>query len=255
MASPTRLLGEKLAMRSHAIALPLEMRDFRVRWQKGSAIIINPGEGYLNVPAGIQPARSLAPINYEGFGSGYGATITHLYSYADKQDTEERERAREKIFALKSHEELLEFMAANDLGDYVDDYYDYLKARQSELEEGESPGIIYQSLQSWVWFLIDYALPELIPVVKIRADYAGCVNLVWRLSEEFMPGDPDNEYFGSGRGIIAITFYPSPLNYVSVMSGGFGCEKCRITFRGEYSHAMTKEVMNSFKERLLSPNA
>ncbi len=166
-----------------------------------------------------------------------------------------REWARRKIFALRTHGELLEFMAANDLEDYVDDYYDYLQDRRSELEEGESPGVILQSLQSWAWFLIDYALPEEIPYVKLRADYAGCVNLVWRLSEESMPDDPDNEYYGNGKGIIALTFYPSLLNYISVMSGAFGSQRRRITFRGEFSHAMTKETVALFKERLLSPNA
>ena len=166
-----------------------------------------------------------------------------------------REWARRKIFALHTHDELLEFMAANDLEDYVDDYYDYIQDRQSELEEGESPGVILQSLQSWAWFLIDYALPEQIPNVKLRADFAGCVNLVWRLSEESMPDDPDNEYYGNGRGIITLTFYPSLLNYISVMSGAFGSERRRITFRGEFSHAMTKEIIGLFKERLLSPNA
>ena len=166
-----------------------------------------------------------------------------------------REWARRKIFALHTHDELLEFMAANDLEDYVDDYYDYLQDRQDELEEGENPELILQSLQSWAWYLIDYALPEEIPYVKVRADFDGCVRLVWRLSEELMPNDPNNEYFGNGKGIISITFYPSLLNYISVMSGAYGSERRRITFRGEFSYAMTKEIMGLYKERLLSPNA
>lgn len=165
------------------------------------------------------------------------------------------EWARKKILAFNSHEELLEFMARNDLEDYVDDYYDYLQDRQAELEEDESPGIILQSLQSWAWFLIDYALPEEIPRVKLRADFVGCVRLVWRLSEDYIPNDPDNEYYGNGKGIISITFYPSFLNYISVMTGAFGEDKRRISFRGEFSHMMTKEIMDTFIKRLQSPNA
>ncbi len=166
-----------------------------------------------------------------------------------------REWARKKIFAFNTHEELLEFMAANDLEDYVDDYYDCLQDRQAELEEDESPGIILQSLQSWAWFLIDYALPEEIPRVKLRADYVGCVRLVWRLSEDSITNDPDNEYYGNGKGIISLTFYPSFLNYISVMTGAFGEEKRRISFRGEFSHMITKAIMDTFTKRLLSPNA
>ena len=171
-----------------------------------------------------------------------------------EKERAENEKLRKNIFAF-THDELLEFMARNDLEDYVDDYYDYLQDRQVELEEGESLGIILQSLQSWVWFLIDYALPEEIPRVKIRADFVGCVRLVWRLSEASFPNDPDNEYYGNGKGIISLTFFPSYLNYISAMTGAFGAEKRRVSFRGEFSHTMTGQIVNIFKERLLSPNA
>lgn len=218
-------------------------------------VIINPGEGVIEMPSESRPPEIPAHV----MGSDIlnrvrlEAGVYHQHFYTTNQEAEYREWAREKIFVLKTHEELLEFMAANDLYDYVDDYYDYLQARQSELEEGESPGIIFQSLQSWAWFLIDYALPEMLPVVKIRADFFGCVELTWRLSPEQIDYDSDNCHYGERKGIIVLTFYPSSLNYISIMSGAYGVDRRRISLHGDVSHKKTKQIMDTFKERLLTP--
>lgn len=165
------------------------------------------------------------------------------------------EKLKEEIFASITHGDLLGLMKRENLGQYVEDYYNHLRSRQEDLDRDESPGVILQSLQSWVWFLIDFAERENIPRVSMRADFFGCVELVWRLSPDPIPSDPDNEYYGNGKGIVVLTFFPSHLNHISVMSGAYGVEKRRIAFHGEFSHAKTKKIFDSFIERLLPQNA
>jgi len=162
------------------------------------------------------------------------------------------DRIQLEIFASETHDEVLNVLSKNGLEKYRQDYVDYLNWRQKELEKDESRGIILQSLQSWAWFLIDYAIPNQLPYAKIDADFDGCIDLTWRLSENPLPNDPDNEYFGNGRGLIHLTFFPSYLNYLSVFSGAYGNDKHRIGFDGWFSHTKTKQVLSMFAERLQS---
>ena len=162
---------------------------------------------------------------------------------------------KNEVFGTTSHADVLTTLSKHNLDYMVQEYFEYLNERAEELEPDESPGIILQSLQSWVWFTLSYAIPKEIPCVKIRADFVGCAKLLWRLSEYSIPNDPDNEYYGNGRGILSLRFYPSRLNHISVLTGAFAMEKRRISFDGFFSHATTGPVMDIFKDRLLSPNS
>ena len=164
----------------------------------------------------------------------------------------QKELDRKEIFASHSHVDVLNVLSRNDLVQYVEDYHRYIEHRQEILEDGESPGIILQSLQSWAWFLIDFVKPSKIPYAKIDADFDGCIELTWRLSSEKLPHDPDNEYYGNGRGLVHLTFFPSYLNYLSVFSGAYEANKQRIGFDGWFSHTKTKQVLHTFSERLQS---
>ena len=61
----------------------------------------------------------------------------------------QRELDRQEIFASQSHVDVLNVLSRNDLVQYVEDYHRYIEHRQEILEEGESRGIVLQSLQSW----------------------------------------------------------------------------------------------------------
>ena len=159
---------------------------------------------------------------------------------------------KEEIFATKSHDELLEILQKYDRTHLISEYESFLNQRQEDLEEGESPDIILQSLQSWVCFMIDCVYPDGLPPVRLRADFDGCARLIWRLSESHLHGDVDNEHWGGGRGIAVLKFFPSGLNYFSMMSGPFAPEKRRLTFEGYLSHDKTKKTISMFSERLLN---
>ncbi len=161
---------------------------------------------------------------------------------------------RREIFGAESHNRVIEILLENGMDRFVADYYDHLQARQEELEEDESPGIILQSLQSWAWFLIDFAKPKKLPYAKMSADYDGCINLEWRLSDEYNPIDPDNAYWGNGRGIAVLRFYPSNVNALSILSGPYASEKRRLSFEGQLSHMKTIQVIDIFAERFLDGN-
>ena len=162
-----------------------------------------------------------------------------------------KELIRKQVFRTESHDKVLEILSKNGLGHYVEDYHAHLQSRQEYLEEDESPGIILQSLQSWAWFLISFAEPRKLPYAGMKADYDGCVELVWRLSEESTLYDPDDEYWGNGRGIAVLKFYPSYLNSLSILSGPYASEKRRLSFEGQLSHLKTQQVIDIFAERFL----
>ena len=170
-----------------------------------------------------------------------------------KRDTSRREREalRERIFAAETHDEVLDILAHNKLSRYVEDYNTYLKWRREGLEEGESPGIILHSLQSWAWFLMGYAEPKKLPYAMIDADHDGCIELEWRLSAGSDEDDPDNAYWGNGSGIAVLRFYPSYLNSLSILSGPYASEKRRLTFEGCLSHTKTQKAIDMFAERFM----
>ena len=163
----------------------------------------------------------------------------------------EREALRERIFAAVTHDEILDILARNGLSRHVEDYHAYLKWRREGLEEGESPGIILQSLQSWAWFLISYAGPTSLPYAMIDADHDGCVELEWRLSPVADENDPDDAYWGNGHGIAVLRFYPSYLNSLSILSGPYASGKRRLTFEGCLSHVKTQKAIDMFAERFM----
>lgn len=162
-----------------------------------------------------------------------------------------RESLRERIFATETHDEVLNILAQNRLSRYVADYHSYLKWRREGLEDGESPGIILQSLQSWIWFLISYAEPARLPYAMIAADHDGCIELEWRLSAESDGSDPDDAYWGNGEGIAVLRFYPSYLNSLSILSGPYASGKRRLTFEGCLSHVKTQKAIDMFAERFM----
>ena len=164
------------------------------------------------------------------------------------------ENLRKELFTSKSHEDVLEVLHKKNLDHCAHEYLSYLERRQDNLEEGESPGIILHSLQSWAWFLIDYAEPMKLPYADFYADFDGCVELEWRLSGETKENERADKYWGSDEGIAVLRFYPSRMNAFSVLSGPYASGKRRITFEGCLSYGKTKEILPLFAERFLDDN-
>lgn len=186
------------------------------------------------------------------FGRSWDTPYRVLRWHNEDRKQPGRERLRKNLFASETHGEVLEILRQNNLGRHVKDYSAYLNWRKEDLDEGESPGIILQSLQSWAWFLVSYASPKKIPVAKLKADFDGCIELVWRLSSEPIQDDPDNEYWGNGRGIAVLKFFPSYLNSFSILSGPYASGKLRLAFEGSLSHVKTQRAIDMFAERLLN---
>ena len=173
-----------------------------------------------------------------------------------RQETSSPERSalRQEVFNTTTHDEVLDILSRNGLKECAQDYDDYLTWRKEDLEEDESPGIILQSLQSWAWFLLDYVEPSNLPYAKLSADFVGCVELTWTLSPESICESLENKYYGNGEGILLLSFYPSYLNYLSILTGPYGSEKRRIALSGYIPHTKTKQIMDLFRERIVDDN-
>lgn len=165
----------------------------------------------------------------------------------------ERERLRRRIFASETHEEVLDVLSESEFEGFVQDYTDYLVQRRDDLFEDESPDVFLQSLQAWAWFLLDYSGLKNLPKAKTSADLDGCLELEWELSGDEIQGDPDNEFYGKGRGLAVLTFYPASLNHLSILSGAYTGGKQRMTLDCFLSHDKTVEIIDLFAERLLNP--
>ena len=181
----------------------------------------------------------------------HGRMLVQVFSASNAPQKVRNSELRQELFEANTYEDVLEILHKNNLDNCVHDYLSYLELRQEDLEDGESPGVILQSLQSWAWFLIDCAEPMGLPYAEFNADFDGCVELEWRLSGESRWEDPDAKYWGNGKGIAVLRFYPSLLNAFSILSGPYASEKRRITFEGCLSHTKTKEILSLFSERFL----
>ena len=165
------------------------------------------------------------------------------------------EPLRQEIFAAQTHSEIIQILSRNSLEHYVSAYQYYLDERERNLDENENPNIIFQSLQSWAWFIADYTNLRALPLAEISADFDGCLEMEWRLSSDEIPHDPYNEFYGNGRGIAVLTFYPASLNHLSILSGAYASGKPRITLDCFLPHEMTTQIIDLFTERLLHPDA
>ena len=165
-----------------------------------------------------------------------------------------KESLRQEIFASKTQEEVLDVLSENGLEEFRQDYADYLIQRQNDLDEGENPNIFLQSLQSWAWFILDYTELKNLPRAEINADFDGCLEMEWELSFDEIQNDPENEFYGNGRGLAVLTFYPASLNHLSILSGAYTGAKQRITLDCFLPHKKTRQIIDLFTERLLNPD-
>ena len=165
-----------------------------------------------------------------------------------------RELLRREIFEAQTHSEIIQTLMRNGLEQYVSAYHAYLFERKEDLDENESPSIILQSLQSWAWFLLDYPRLTHLPKAEVSADFDGCLEMEWRLSSDEIQFDSNNEFYGNGRGIAVLTFYPASLNHLSILSGAYTGGKQRITLDCFLPHDMTIQIFDLFTERLLHPD-
>ena len=165
-----------------------------------------------------------------------------------------KESLRQEVFASKTHEEVLDVLSENGLEEFRQDYADYLVRRQKDLDEGENPSIFLQSLQSWAWFILDYTELQYLPKAEISADFDGCLEMEWELSFDEIQDDPENEFYGNGRGLAVLTFYPASLNHLSILSGAYTGAKQRITLDCFLPHKKTIQIIDLFTERLLNPD-
>ena len=164
------------------------------------------------------------------------------------------EHLRQRVFKSKTHDEVLDVLSENGLEEFRQDYVDYLVRRQKDLEEGESPDIFLQSLQSWAWFLLDYTKLKHLPKAETSADFDGCLEMEWELSYDEIQDDPENKFYGNGRGLAVLTFYPASLNHLSILSGAYTGGKQRITLDCFLPHRKTIQIIDLFTERLLNPD-
>ena len=166
-----------------------------------------------------------------------------------------REKHRQRLFASKSDEEVLDVLDSYpDLQEYIDDYLDYSAWRVNNLEDGEQPSIILHSLQSWAWFLIDFARPTNLPYTKISADFDGCVELEWELSGSSQHNERANKFWGPHEGIAVLRFYPSRMHVFSILSGSYASGKRRITFESCLPYGELKKILPLFAKRFLDDN-
>lgn len=165
-----------------------------------------------------------------------------------------REPLRQEIFEAQTHSEIIQILMREGLEQYASAYHSYLVEREEDLDENENPNVIFQSLQSWAWFLLDYTRLTHLPKAEISADFDGCLEMEWRLSSDEIQFDSENEFYGNGRGIAVVTFYPASLNHLSILSGAYAGGKQRITLDCFLPHEMTIQIFDLFTERLLDPD-
>ena len=165
-----------------------------------------------------------------------------------------REPLLQEVLEAQTHSEIIQILMRNGLEQYVSAYHSYLVEREEDLDENENPNIIFQSLQSWALFLLDYSRLTHLPKAEISADFDGCLEMEWRLSSDEIQFDSKNEFYGNGRGIAVLTFYPASLNHLSILSGAYTGGKQRITLDCFLPHEMTIQIFDLFTERLLYPD-
>ena len=131
-----------------------------------------------------------------------------------------------------------------------------LAARLAQLrelldEDPDEPDLAIESIQSFAEFFMQETH---LPVPEIGAGTEGFVEAEWRIASN---GDraatPDERYWGSGDGILAMKFLPTGLVRFAATSGPAGQGKERLRTNGILPRKSTLPAIQTFVPRLTVP--
>lgn len=156
------------------------------------------------------------------------------------------------VSSAVTQDEILDILSDNDFKEHVNEFRQYLIERREQLEEGENPDVLLESLKAAAMFLLTY--PG-IGYSGIRVDYEGNVDIEWCLSSEnFGEDSDDSAFWGDGDGAMAIKFISADAIEFALLSGPYGPKQRteRLNISGVLSHKKMNSVIEMFSNRMVA---
>lgn len=183
----------------------------------------------------------------ESFGVPYQAVVH--FGVREDPDHKEREENLRKLEESASQDDVLTVLKVAGFSRQVEQLRQHLVNRDAMLEDGEYPGIRFESLQAVSRFLISHSD---LPFSAIRSDYDGNADLEWYLSPERAEDDEDDLFWVDGGGQIVLKFVTLNLIEFAMLSGPWLDGAERLSLSGTMSHSKMKIIIEMFIGRMVA---
>ncbi len=181
---------------------------------------------------------------------GVWALGDHLYEV--ELEFIHRDPKKEKGLRLvrnsRDEEELLNALVEVGFSDQVEQFHKYLERRKENLDEGEHPGFIFETLKAAARFLVEN---DDLPFSAIKSDFEGNADLEWFLSSRRTEDHEDDMFWGEGDGQIVLRFVSPTLIEFAMLSGPWDDERERLSLSGTMSHSKMKTIVELFTKKLV----
>lgn len=167
------------------------------------------------------------------------------------EDFAQKEKAKNlrNLSRAESQDEVLSALEFAGLRREARQLRQYLIGREDEFEDGEFPGIRFESLKAVCRFLISN---RDLPHSAIKADSDGYADLEWYLSSRRIENDIDNMCWINGGGQIVLRFVTPNLIEFAMLSGPWLDDAERLSLSGTMSHSKMRVILDMFSERMIS---
>ena len=184
---------------------------------------------------------------HESFGALHQALVQ--VGVREDPDQKEREENLRKLEKSESQDDVLTVLEVAGFSRQVEQLRQHLVNKDAMLEDGEYPGIRFESLQAVSRFLISHCD---LPFSAIRSDYDGNADLEWYLSPEREEGDEDDLFWVDGGGQIVLKFVTLNLVEFAMLSGPWLDGAERLSLSGTMSHSKMKIIIEMFIGRMVA---
>ena len=169
----------------------------------------------------------------------------------ESPEQEEMERNLRRLAQSDSHDDVLAALDSAGYSKQVEQLRHHLVERDAILEDGEQPGIRFESLQAVARFMVSN---RDLPFSSIKVDFSGSADLSWYLSPRRQEHDGDDMFWIDGGGQITLRFVTPNLIEFAMLSGPWTNGAERLSLTGTMSHMKMRAILDMFSNRMISYN-
>ena len=166
-------------------------------------------------------------------------------------EQEEMERNLRRLAQSDTQEDVLAALDSAGYSKQVEQLRQHLVERDTILEDGEHPGIRFESLRAVARFMVSN---RDLSFSSIKVDFSGSADLSWYLSPRRQEHDGDDMFWIDGGGQITLRFVTANLIEFAMLSGPWTNGAERLSLTGTMSHKKMRVILDMFSNRVISYN-
>lgn len=169
----------------------------------------------------------------------------------ESSEQKEREKNLRKLEKAETQDEVLAVLKGAGFSKQEKKLRQDLADRKEGLEDGEHPGIRFESLHAVARFMVSN---HELSFSSLKVDFSGSADLSWYLSPRQQEHDGDDKFWVDGGGQITLRFVTPNLIEFAMLSGPWTNGAERLSLTGTMSHKKMRIILDMFSKRMISYN-